>query len=85
MSKEAPDKNEELLNKQFELLAEKSPDAAEVGNEPQVTKGGRAVNQNKKPSRKPDWDATTITIICILITVLNVSLVVFQILWWLLR
>lgn len=23
---------------------------AEVGNEPQVTKGGRAVNQNKKPS-----------------------------------
>lgn len=43
------------------------------------------MNQNKKPSRKPDWDATTITIICILITVLNVSLVVFQILWWLLR
>ena len=43
------------------------------------------MNQNKKPSRKPDWDATTITIICILITVLNVSLVVFQILWWLLE
>lgn len=43
------------------------------------------MSQNKKPSRKPDWDATTITIICILITVLNVSLVAFQILWWLLR
>ena len=27
MSKEAPDKKEELLNKQLELLAEKSPDS----------------------------------------------------------
>ena len=27
MSKEVPDKKEELLNKQLELLAEKSPDS----------------------------------------------------------
>lgn len=43
------------------------------------------MNQNKKPSRKPDWDATTITIISIVLTTINVGLVVFQILWWLLK
>lgn len=41
--------------------------------------------ENKKPSRRNGWDAATITRINIAVTIINVSLVAFQILWWLLR
>lgn len=41
--------------------------------------------ENKKPSRRNGWDAATITRINIVVTIINVSLVAFQILWWLLR
>ncbi len=41
--------------------------------------------ETKKPSRKRGWDAATITRINIVITIINVSLVIFQILWWLPR
>ncbi len=41
--------------------------------------------ENKKLSRRHGWDATTITQINIVVTIINVSLVVFQIVWWLPR
>ena len=43
------------------------------------------MDNHKKPSRRHGWDATTITRINIVVTIINVSLVVFQLVWWLPR
>lgn len=46
------------------------------------------MNNDKKPSWKAvlsNWAPTDIMVAAVIVTAINVSLVVFQILWWLLR
>lgn len=46
------------------------------------------MNNDKKPSwkeRLSSWAPTEIMVAAVIVTAINVSLVVFQILWWLLR
>lgn len=46
------------------------------------------MNNDKKPSwkkRLSNWAPTDIMVAAVIVTAINVSLVVFQILWWLLR
>lgn len=46
------------------------------------------MNNDKKPSWKErisNWAPTDIMVAAVIVTAINVSLVIFQILWWLLR
>lgn len=84
--------DKELLLPDPEQQAQAARHPREDGSRSQRTykgKGGQnGMNNDKKPSwkeRLSNWAPTDIMVAAVIITAINVSLVVFQILWWLLR